>query len=248
MALERFAVISDIHGNRWALEAVLSHLKERKVAEIINLGDSFYGPLDPCGTAEILSSNNFHSVMGNEDRIIISPPPEIQQNATMDFLLNSLSRSQLNWIRKLPFSIELDGSILLIHGTAISDDEYLLSDVSPEGVLLRNSCEARELIPEKRISLVLCGHDHIARTVMLEDGCIIHNPGSVGLQAFDDDLPFPHVIENGSPHARFSIVTRRENSWTFENVVLPYDWTAAAKTALKNKRENWAVWLETGRV
>jgi predicted phosphodiesterase len=45
------AVIADIHGNRWALEAVLADIDRRYIGQIVNLGDSLLGPLDPVGTA-----------------------------------------------------------------------------------------------------------------------------------------------------------------------------------------------------
>ena len=68
------AVLSDIHGNRWALEAVLADIQHRGVDELMNIGDSLYGPLDPAGTAEILLPLNIPTVRGNEDRIILHPP------------------------------------------------------------------------------------------------------------------------------------------------------------------------------
>ncbi len=67
----QLAVISDIHGNRWALEAVLEDIERRGVRETVNLGDSLYGPLDPAGTAQILLQLNQPTVRGNEDRIIV---------------------------------------------------------------------------------------------------------------------------------------------------------------------------------
>lgn len=53
----KIAIISDVHGNSHALQAVLKDLERRKVEMIINLGDSVYGPLDPLGTIEILMKN-----------------------------------------------------------------------------------------------------------------------------------------------------------------------------------------------
>jgi predicted phosphodiesterase len=38
------AVLSDIHGNRWALEAVLDDIRRRGIRDMFNLGDSLYGP------------------------------------------------------------------------------------------------------------------------------------------------------------------------------------------------------------
>jgi hypothetical protein len=48
-SLDRFAVLSDIHGNLSALEAVLADIASRSVSQIVNLGDHLQGPLDPVG-------------------------------------------------------------------------------------------------------------------------------------------------------------------------------------------------------
>ena len=64
-------VISDIHGNCWALEAVLEDIERRSIEKIVNLGDSLYGPLAPAKTAEILLELDIPTVCGNEDRIIV---------------------------------------------------------------------------------------------------------------------------------------------------------------------------------
>ncbi|EOW6434492.1 metallophosphoesterase family protein [Cronobacter turicensis] len=55
-------------------------------------------------------------------------------------------------------------------------------------------------------SLILCGHTHIPRSVEISSTCLIVNPGSVGLQAYDDEHPFFHKMEAGSPHARYAIL------------------------------------------
>ncbi|EJR50417.1 hypothetical protein TU49_06790 [Bacillus cereus] len=66
----KIAIISDVHGNSHALQAVLKDLERRKVEMIINLGDSVYGPLDPLGTIEILMKNEMVHIKGNCDRML----------------------------------------------------------------------------------------------------------------------------------------------------------------------------------
>ena len=53
---------------------------------------------------------------------------------------------------------------------------------------------------------MLCGHSHIARAVRLSDGRLIVNPGSVGSPGYRDIHPFPHVMEAGTPDARYAIL------------------------------------------
>jgi hypothetical protein len=51
---------------------------------------------------------------------------------------------------------------------------------------------------------------------------LIVNPGSVGLQAYDDEHPHPHVVENGAPHARYAIV-EKPAGWQVDLRAVPYD-------------------------
>ena len=68
------------------------------------------------------------------------------------------------------------------------------------------------------------------------------------LQAYDDDEPSFHVLENGSPHARYAIIDETENDYQVEFITVPYDYKTASETAKINGREDWALWLLTGRV
>jgi hypothetical protein len=99
-----------------------------------------------------------------------------------------------------------------------------------------------------RHGLILCGHTHVPRAVRLDDGRLIVNPGSVGLQAYDDVHPRPHVVENGTPHARYALLTRRAGDWQVDLRALPYDWASAAGRAEANGRGDWADALRSGRV
>ena len=52
----------------------------------------------------------------------------------------------------------------------------------------------------------------------LLDGRIVANPGSVGLPAYEDDLPSCHVVETSTPHARYLIAERTDTGWDIELV------------------------------
>jgi len=65
------AVIADIHGNRWALEAVLQDIDRRGIPQTVNLGDHLTGPLDPAGTADLLIERDMLSMCGNDDRVLL---------------------------------------------------------------------------------------------------------------------------------------------------------------------------------
>jgi hypothetical protein len=84
--------------------------------------------------------------------------------------------------------------------------------------------------------------------VRLDDGRLIVNPGSVGLPAYEDDHPHAHVVEVGSPHARYAVIAQVRGRWSAEFILVDYDWEAAASAAEVLGRSDWGRALRTGRV
>ena len=226
--MTRFAAIADVHGNRWALEAVLEDIAREGVTGIVNLGDNLFGPLDVDGTADLLKRLAPIGVSGNQDRELIEAG----------------SRHSA-WLSTLPSRLELPG-ILMFHGTPDTDNVYLLETVHAAGVTLATDAEITARLGDVSQALLLCGHTHIPRLV-LAGGRLIVNPGSVGLQAYADDDPLPHVMATGSPHARYAILEPDGTDWRVDLRSIRYDWEAAARFASRNGRDDWADRLRTGR-
>lgn len=242
-----YAILSDIHGNIWALDVVYSDIRKRGIDRILNLGDSVYGPLKPRDTADILESMNAVSVRGNEDRILDPAEDSGPVSPTLNFVRTQLTEKQIAYFSYLPLTTRVDNDILIMHGTPRSDSEYLLTEIQPERSRIREESEIRALLGDDIPLVVCCGHDHCPQIIHLSNGSLIVNPGSVGLQAYDDDTPVPHIMETGSPHARYAVLTRENASYSVEFITLPYDWESAAKCASKHDREDWAQWLRSGR-
>ncbi|MHA1992261.1 MAG: metallophosphoesterase family protein [Candidatus Kariarchaeaceae archaeon] len=243
MLSDQIAVLADIHGNSLALEAVLNDIRERGIKTILDLGDSLYGPLDPSGTARLLIENKLSSIRGNQDNLILHPR---EKNPTLDFVLENLNSTQLNWLEKVP-PTKIKNDFFLCHGSPTKSDEYLIEEVLQQGVFLRESRDLSRKLKSIEQQIILCAHSHLPHIIYLLNGKIIVNPGSVGLQAYTDNVPYPHKMETGSPHARYCIVSKRNEGWVFEIITLPYDWKTAALMAEKNNRTDWAKWLRTGR-
>ena len=243
----RLAVLSDIHGNTWALRAVLSDIKQRGIQEIVNLGDSLYGPLDPAGTFRILIDLELPTVRGNEDRILLHNPEETSESTTLGYVRHSLTPEALEWLKAQPLSIIVREMFFLCHGSPDSDSEYLLTQVKESGVFLRDGDDLNVKISSVKQPIILCGHDHFPRTVAMPAHTLIINPGSVGLPAYWDDCPFPHTMQTGTPHARYAVISHSDSGWKIEDVAVPYDWKSAADMARKNGRNDWAKWLLYGR-
>lgn len=240
--VERFAIISDVHANAWALEAVLETVQQCNIKTILNLGDCVYGPLEPARSAELLMKYATVSVSGNQDREIVQTH---LMSATHEFVRVQLTQSHRDWLASLPMTT-IYQEAFLCHGTPHSDETYLLESPNQAGVALHRSETIQNFLGDIKATLIFCGHSHTPRTVLIGDKLIV-NPGSVGLQAYQDEEPFVHTMQMGSPHARFAICEKRDDGWFVEHVVVPYDWEKAASTAANYGRRDWECWLRYGR-
>lgn len=243
---DRFAVLSDIHGNLLALEAVLADITSQSVEQTVNLGDHLQGPLDPVGTAERLIPLALPSIRGNCDRLLYEAGTIVTEGSTLARNRAALKTTHKQWLASMPQTLSL-GDVLLCHGTPWADDVYLLEEVREHGVRLKRSDEIAPILHSIAASLILCGHSHQSRTVSMPGGMLLVNPGSVGLPAYRDESPYPHGMEAGSPHTRYALLTRSGGTWQVEHRAVLYDWEAAARLAESNDRPDWAAWLRTGR-
>jgi len=244
----KFAVLSDIHSNVFALESVIADAKEHSVDLMINLGDVLYGPIAPKATYDLLMQHQLVTICGNQDRQIYeATADEISSNPTMQFIIEDLGVEPIKWMRSLPFDMQLNNDVYLCHGTPADDLVYLLENVELGYARLRSDSEITELLNGQKSSLICCGHTHTPRTVSLSSGQIIVNPGSVGLQAYTDDEPNVHSMENFSSMASYSIIEKTENSWNIKHVRVPYDVDKAVAECEKRNRKDWVHFLTTGR-
>lgn len=247
--MTRFAVLSDIHANVWALEAVLEDVHRRGLETILNLGDILYGPLQPRATYQLLMREKVvQAVQGNQDREIHEATQrEIAASPTLAHVVHELGEDGISWLRLLPRTAELGAEVFLCHGTPESDSRYLLEDVSSGRPLVRAEQEITRELAGVAHPVVLCGHSHIPRLVRMASGQLIVNPGSVGLPAYAGNTPVPHRMETCSPHASYAILRRGEAGWYVSFVRVPYDHEAAARQAAALGRPDWACALRTGR-
>jgi predicted phosphodiesterase len=251
----RIAVISDIHGNLPALEAVLADIAAERVDRIVNLGDIVSGPLWAAETADRLMAMNLPTIAGNHERQVLAP--SLERMGTSDRLAAQALRSEhRDWLRALPPTLQLDREVFCCHGTPDDDLRYFLetttatSEAAPSGVRAATVAEAAQRAGGSSLgvehAVILCGHTHVPRALQLPDGRLIVNPGSVGLQAYDDDHPLPHRIEMRSPHARYAVLQRTGHGWNVSLRAVAYDCEAAARRAEEAGSTDWAAALRTG--
>ncbi len=192
--MHRIAIISDVHGNLPALNAVLEDIANKKVDKVYCLGDSvgYY-----CYFNEVvqkLIDFKIPSIMGNHDYAIVHNSGIIDRSKTcskiLQWQLNHASSCTLDFLRSLSTELVLklgDKSMFLVHGGLIDPiDEYLF-DVNEE-YFSQNAFN---------YDVLITGHTHLPSFKKFYNGKMWLNPGSVG-QSRDFDNRASYVIVNGS--------------------------------------------------
>jgi len=243
----RLAVISDIHGNVCALEAVLGDIKRRGADATINLGDCVTSPLWPRETYDLLASISLATVRGNHDRVLLERRFDDLSPAGK-FAYAALTAEQREMLGTLPPKIELEAGILAVHGTPTDDSTYLLEETAGDKLVpARREIVIARLGTHASADVVLCGHSHNQQLRLVPGGCLVLNPGSVGCAVFADN-PRARHFEFRSPHARYAILTKRGGRWDAELLALEYDWVSASQRAAENGRTDWAEAMVTGAI
>lgn len=264
----KLALLSDIHGNLLALQAVLADVRRRQVDAVLVLGDHLSGPLQAAETANLLMRLKAAHLAGNHERQLLDAYtlPLAQRNLTNSdgCAAAQITERHAKWLRGQPTIAHVFApDVLMVHGTPSTDLVYWLQTVVPGygvdgsvGLRAANVAEMRERMGDlkadartrgyKTPGLIACGHSHVPRLVAL-DGHLIVNPGSVGLQAFWDNHLHEHVVENHNPLARYAIAQRTPQGWQAHLLGVAYDFEPQAKLAASRGRLDWAHALRTGR-
>jgi predicted phosphodiesterase len=243
----KIAALSDIHGNLLALDAVLEDVRSRGVDITVNLGDILSGALLPAETAERLMALELPTIRGNHERQVLAGDPA-RMGPSDRHAFDTLDAAQRAWIAQLPAVLRPADGVFLCHATPHNDFDCYLEDLVDGELRPAPVDRVEERSRGCDAALILCGHSHIPRVMRLRTGQLVVNPGSVGIQAYQGHDPAPHVVEVGSPHARYAILESTPRGWKADLVAVPYDWDEASKLAARNGREDWARALATGFV
>jgi diadenosine tetraphosphatase ApaH/serine/threonine PP2A family protein phosphatase len=161
---------------------------------------------------------------------------------------DTLGDSHRAWMAQLPTVLRPADAVFMCHATPYNDFDCYLEDLVDGELRAAPVSRVEERSRGCDASLILCGHSHIPRVMRLRTGQLVINPGSVGIQAYTGHDPGPHVVEVGSPHARYAILESTPQGWKADLVAVPYDWDEAATLAARNGRQDWARALATGFV
>lgn len=193
MAPERIALISDVHGNLTALDAVLADIESRGIERIMNLGD--YVGKGPRGSAVVDRCQKACEVniRGNWDDHL--PVWDDETSRAMTWWRDELRQDQRDWLRNLPLSHDLTVSgrhIRLFHASATSPHVRVRTSHTPEefeGMFANTAMTGDGVLP----SMVGYGDIHAAY-VEVKDGRTLFNVGSVG-NPLDEPVPSYVILE-----------------------------------------------------
>jgi putative phosphoesterase len=244
----RLGLISDIHGNLLALDAVLGELSEAGVDRLVCLGDVAAGP-EPRATIERLRELECPVVLGNWDTWLLEgvPPlqlevgPMLRDQGTWSGA--QLSDADREFIETLPPQLDLDlggASVLCVHGSPRSMHEDIHATTSDAALA--------QMFNGNKPAVLAAGHTHV-QLARLHGTTLIVNPGSVG-------LPFNSWPPNGalrmSPWAEYAILTVEDGCISTELRRAPYDIPALLEVAQESGmphpdwwREQWLEPVET---
>tara|TARA_R110002126_G_scaffold181187_2_gene329926 strand:- start:13821 stop:14519 length:699 start_codon:yes stop_codon:yes gene_type:complete len=177
----KIAVISDIHGNYDALNAVLSEATSKNVEHLLVLGDIVGYYYHPDKILNALSEWSFDLIKGNHEYILedIIANPSLSDSIRLKYgsghyaAIEKLSKRQLDFLKNLSDtkSVKFNNtSLLMSHGSPWSNDFYIYPDCKKEVI---EKCDS------ETHDFVLIGHSHY-QFVIKNKNSILMNPGSVG--------------------------------------------------------------------
>lgn len=168
----RYLVLSDIHANLEALQAVLADTPPASVDRVLVLGDLVgYGP-DPNAVSECIRALPQVSVIrGNHDKVACGLEPPFRFNHlarhAVEWTAAALTADNRTYLRSLPMGpLAVDDLIEICHGTPFNEDVYVV-----------DYREAGRALERATRPLCLFGHTHVVAAFRLQDGVAQHAGG-----------------------------------------------------------------------
>lgn len=187
-------VLSDIHGNKPALDAVLDDLPA--VDALVCAGDVVgYNPW-PGYCVDTLRERDAPTVRGNHDRAVVTDTSfgfNSMAGAGVRYAREHLTDAQFAWLESLPTEHRSYG-IDIVHGHPDDPDRYTYPDMFSESLLDGDA--------------LVMGHTHVQHHERYDSGVVL-NPGSVGQP------------RDGDPDAAYALLDT--DDWTVEERRVGYD-------------------------
>lgn len=236
----KLAVISDIHGNTYALDLALARIDAEGVDRIVCLGDTALMGFDPAGAIERLATRGIPTVRGNTDDHILSEAhdaPVLAEGRNKDILewtKGLLAADHLAFLRSTrPYiELDLDGvGLVAYHGSPKSYNDPVLASTPPE--------QLDEWFDGIDAPLLAGGHTH-RQLLRRWNGRTIINPGAISL-SFER---FPGGDRNARRWAEYAVINTSGGAIEINFRYLPIDLDALAIAARAGGMPHVEWWLE----
>lgn len=213
----RIAIISDIHGNQLALEAVLRDLAEQpQCDQLVIAGDICLNGPRPREVLEIVQSLNCPVIQGNVDLETVSQAPEKgeKKRGIVGWTREQIGEIGIAYLAALPFSYRVSNlggrDLLIVHANPLNLEDALFPNAEDE--------ELERLLGglDARVGALAFGHLHIAYTRRWR-GLLLADVASCGAPRDDDR------------RASYGILRGQEDNWEAEIRRVDYDLPAVIK-------------------
>lgn len=201
----RIALISDIHGNAQALQAVLDEIYGHQPDKIVCLGDVATLGCAPKEVITLLKEHNICSIMGNHESALLNPkqahsfkiPPPLLPS--LQWTLEQLNSTDLEFIQSFLTTITLpfnaSQALLFFHGSPSSNIESILPHTFPKQV--------KHITQGNYFPILAGGHTHIQMHTRWGKYEMV-NPGSVGMP-FKNPVQ-PNIAPQIEPWAEYGLI------------------------------------------
>jgi putative phosphoesterase len=225
-AVDRVAVITDIHANLPALDAALARIDELGIETTYCGGDLVgYGP-HPNEVCSLIAERGIPTIHGNYDYAIardltdcgcayVTPHDRELGQRSVDWTLAHTDQTSKGFMRKLPFDLRFevgDTKVHLVHGSPRKVNEYLFED-KPARLYER-------LAAAEEADALVFGHTH-KPWVREHGGVLFVNCGSVGKP------------KDGDPRGAFAVLEARDGGVRVSIERVDYDAAAVAREVVE---------------
>lgn len=214
------AVISDIHGNLAAFDAVLADLLTQPHEAVVIAGDlALFGPR-PAEALARVQERNVPTIYGNTDAFFLDEQ-RVARDAGLQWVRERIGEDGVAYIASLPFEHRItppdgtspDDDLLIVHASPTDVDNAVITEANPasgSGQRLTPEDEAVRLIGDARANLILYGHIHYASSGTVRGQRL----ASIGATGF----PF-----DGDQRAAYAFVTWDGREWRVAHRRVQYD-------------------------
>jgi protein phosphatase len=248
----QLAILSDVHGNHTALQAVLAHIERQRPDYVVFAGDLCAFGARPAATLGLLREHrHILCLRGNTDEMVLRPPvvPEDlvgRPRDHLEFKRNSalwakeqLDKDDLRWLAGMPFAhrlsptTEVQDDLLVVHANPKDAQHFLLPPAAEQEERLgsaqfrQTEKELGALLGDVQAGIIAFGHFHFPNVRSWRD-LVLANISSVSNPM------------DGDPHTKYGLLTwDAADGWQVELVRVDYDIVQEQAALARQKPPKW---------